>query len=81
MDGNIPSDFGNLATPDPADGNVEDDPFLVGLTPDADWTNETWLLGPSSPAIDAGDPLAPLDFDGTQADPGAFGGPNGNWLP
>ncbi len=37
-----------------------------------------WTLGPGSPAIDAGPPDA-LDPDGTRADLGAYGGPDGAW--
>ncbi|MEZ4319562.1 MAG: MopE-related protein [Myxococcota bacterium] len=79
---NIPGNYTNLSPPpDAADGNSTLNPFVLSLTNDADWTNDSWSLTPSSPARDAGDPAAPLDWDGSPADPGAFGGPNGAWIP
>lgn len=54
---------------DPADGifeNLDGDPLFV----DADAAD--WRLLAASPAIDAGDPAAPLDPDGTRADIGPF---------
>lgn len=54
---------------DPSDGlygNLDMDPLLV------DPANFDFHLQALSPAIDAGDPTSPLDFDGTQADIGPF---------
>jgi hypothetical protein len=36
-----------------------------------DWEGISWLLSPDSPSIDAGDPNAPRDPDGTRSDIGA----------
>ncbi len=69
---------------DGMDGNQIDSGVsgLVGFSADLDWTNDDWALDPAlSTAIDAGDPLAPSDVDGTTADLGAFGGPLGDWVP
>jgi hypothetical protein len=44
----------------------------------ADPEGGDWTLGAGSPAIDTGPPDA-TDPDGTRADLGAFGGPNGAW--
>jgi hypothetical protein len=54
---------------DPEDGiygNLDGDPMFV------DPDQRDWNLQPGSPAIDAGDPTAPLDPDGTIADIGPF---------
>ncbi|MBI5486527.1 MAG: hypothetical protein HY905_04270 [Deltaproteobacteria bacterium] len=57
-----------------ADGNVEADPAFTGI--------DDFHLGPGSAAIDAGDPDPSLaDPDGSRNDPGAFGGPAGDWTP
>ncbi|MFT5459268.1 MAG: hypothetical protein ACI9K2_005778, partial [Myxococcota bacterium] len=57
-------------------------PELTSISDDDDWTNDDWsLVSPTSPAIDAADPSAPADVDGSPADLGAFGGPLGDWMP
>ncbi len=66
--------------PDPL-FNFEEDPGLEPMTDDADWTNDTWQLMPGAAAIDMGNPTTMPDVDGSPADPGAFGGPNGDWTP
>jgi len=82
LDANIPGNYTGLSPfPDAADGNISQNPFLVSVSPDADWTNDVWTLTPSSPAIDQGDPFGPADADASRADPGAFGGPDGDWIP
>ncbi len=48
------------------DGNIDSDPLF------ADPDNGDFHLTADSPCIDAGDPEAPLDPDGTRADMGAF---------
>ncbi|MBI5487606.1 MAG: right-handed parallel beta-helix repeat-containing protein [Deltaproteobacteria bacterium] len=56
------------------DGNAEADPLFAG--------GDDYRLGPGSAAIDAGDPDPSLsDPDGTRSDVGAFGGPEGDWIP
>ena len=62
------------------DGNIDDDPqfvnFSFGSAPD------TWdlHLGAASPCIDTGSTAVSLiDFDGSPADMGAYGGPLGAW--
>ena len=49
----------------PGTGNIDEDPLF--------WhpAGGDWRLQPGSPCIDAGDPLAPLDPDGSVADMGA----------
>lgn len=47
-------------------GNLDDDPLLV------DPDQSDFALSSASPAIDGGDPTAPLDPDGTPADIGPF---------
>jgi hypothetical protein len=57
-----------------ADGNFEADPLFVGA--------DDYRLGAESAARDAGDPDPLLaDPDGSRNDPGAFGGPEGDWTP
>lgn len=56
----------NLDSLDDIFGNVDGDPLF------ADEDNMDWNLTAASPAIDAGNPLSPLDPDGTQADIGPF---------
>jgi hypothetical protein len=52
-------------TPDPT--NMSVNPLVVGGT---GW--QAFMLQPNSPCIDAGDPNAPLDPDGTRSDIGCF---------
>jgi hypothetical protein len=43
---------------------------------------EDYRLAPDSPGIDAGDPSPAFnDPDGSPNDIGAFGGPDGDWVP
>lgn len=57
------------------DGNVVADPLFSGA--DDDYT-----LGAGSAVIDGGDPDPSLaDPDGSRNDAGAFGGPDGEWIP
>ena len=59
----------------PGVGNLEADPLFSGAT-------EDWRLGVGSACIDAGDPDPLLrDADGSRSDIGAFGGPEGDWVP
>ncbi|MFM2160512.1 MAG: hypothetical protein RLZZ383_24 [Pseudomonadota bacterium] len=57
-------------------GNLLVDPGLTAATNDGDWTNDDFLVGRSSPAVDAGDPGV-LDPDGSRSDIGHHGGPFG----
>lgn len=59
-------------------GNLVADPLFVGVSDDADWTNDDFALRSGSPAIDAGAP-GDADTDGSPADLGAYGGPSGDW--
>ena len=64
--------FVGLTDPVGSGGNVLADPLMVD--PEAgDFT-----LTAASPAVDAGDPTR-SDADGSRADAGAYGGPNGSW--
>ncbi len=54
-----------LSQPWPGTGNIVGDPRFVNATSD-------FHLQPGSPCIDAGDPSAALDPDGTRADIGVF---------
>ncbi|HNR67390.1 MAG TPA: NosD domain-containing protein [bacterium] len=58
--------YGTAWTPEPGTGDLYSDPLFVGGTP-ADYH-----LAAGSPCIDAGDPISPLDPDGTLADMGAL---------
>jgi hypothetical protein len=62
-------------------GNVSVDPGFVGHVVDQNPTNDDLHLKPASPLVDAGPCVPPtvLDVDGTCNDPGAYGGPGGNW--
>ena len=58
------------------------DVTYVDVTDDLDWTNDDYHLSPKSLfGIDEGDPKSPDDTDGSRADMGAFGGPDGDWVP
>ena len=77
-------DFGNFdpgTEPQTGDlnGNIVDGlTDFVSRTDDGDWTNDDLHLLDTSEARDAGDPLL-QDPDGSPADMGAYGGPNGDW--
>lgn len=65
--GNMSGGFANAVSPaDFIYGNLDANPLLVD-GPGGDYT-----LAPGSPAIDAGDPLLPIDPDATIADIGPF---------
>ena len=57
-------------------GNLSADPRFTRRSGDGDWSNDNFRLQSSSPAINAG---AGTDFDGSQADLGAYGGADGGW--
>jgi hypothetical protein len=59
--------YSNIQGGAPGAGNIDADPLFV------DPTNLDFALSSGSPSIDAGDPSAPLDCDGTVADQGAVG--------
>jgi hypothetical protein len=56
------------------EGNIEADPLFVA--------SDDFHLGEGSACLDAGDPDPTLlDVDGSRNDVGAFGGPEGDWVP
>jgi hypothetical protein len=57
-------DYSNLEGTWPGLGNTFDDPRFVSVN------GHDYRLQPYSPCIDAGDPLAPLDADGSPTDVG-----------
>ena len=57
-------------------GMLSADPLLVQWTPDRDSSNDNFSLAYGSPAMDAGRPGV-FDVDGSPADLGALGGPQG----
>ncbi len=80
--------YSNVGGGWPGDGNIDTDPLM------GSYRGLEYLLGPSSPCIDAGDPdrvdgiddshpRVPLWYvDGPRCDMGAYGGPlNGGWRP
>jgi parallel beta-helix repeat protein len=69
---------GALVDLDGLHGNLSEDPDFVDASDDGDGTNDDMRLDSGSPAIDAADP-ATSDPDGSTADMGAYGGPNGSW--
>src|SRR4029079_9404138 len=56
----------DLSPQDAIYGNLDADPGFV------DVSGHNWALTAGSPAIDAGDPISPVDPDGTRADVGPF---------
>lgn len=61
----VPVTYSNVEGGFPGTGNFDEDPRFWGGAADV-------ALLPTSPCIDAGDPSAPLDADGTRADVGAL---------
>jgi hypothetical protein len=57
-------------------GMTSKNPLLTQWTPDRDSSNDNFALAFGSPAMDAGRPGV-FDVDGSPADMGALGGPNG----
>jgi hypothetical protein len=64
--------------PTGSDGNISSDPMFVSWTDDDDYSDDDLHLASGSPSVDAGVP-AYLDADGSPADQGAYGGPDGSW--
>ncbi|MFV2065593.1 MAG: lamin tail domain-containing protein, partial [Pirellulales bacterium] len=60
-------DYSNIAEPWPGTGNIDLDPLFF------DTVGGDYRLQPGSPSIDAADPAAALDQDGSRADQGARG--------
>lgn len=69
-----------LGITDPAGtlGNVSADAMFVSFSDDGDYSDDNLHLTSGSPGTDAGSP-SDTDADGTPADMGAYGGPNGGW--
>jgi hypothetical protein len=62
------------------DGNISQNPLFLLYDASGIWSNYDFHLAPTSPCIDSGHPAASFtDFDGTPADMGAYGGPEGSW--
>jgi len=59
-------DYSNLGQTWPGQGNTFDDPRFVSAG------EHNYRLQPYSPCIDAGDPLAPFDADGSPTDAGCY---------
>lgn len=58
-------------------GHVSGDPQYQNYTQNGDCSDDLFMLEPSSPFVNAGDPNPGMnDGDGTRADIGAFGGPD-----
>jgi hypothetical protein len=69
-----------MTDPTGTDGNISDDPMLVDVSDDGDFTNDDWSVESKSSAVDAGNPDKSMnDPDGTTNDMGAYGGPYGAW--
>jgi hypothetical protein len=64
--GDIEIAYTNLSAPWPGDGNSTSDPLFANAA------EHDYRLDALSPCIDAGDPAAPPDPDGTRADMGAY---------
>ena len=61
-----------MTDPTGTSGNLAVDPLFSAAG--------DWRLDPASPLVDAGDPdPAHADPDGSINDPGAYGGPGGDW--
>ncbi len=62
------------------DGNISANPLFVFYDASGVWSNYDFGLLATSPCIDSGHPAASFtDADGTPADMGAYGGPEGGW--
>ena len=59
-------------------GNLSADPYFSAWSDDDDSSGDDMTLSSRSSAVDAGDP-AEADADGSSADMGAYGGPEGVW--
>jgi hypothetical protein len=72
--GNHEEDFILNGTPEPGEGDLTDDPQFI------DPNLGDFTIRSSSPMIDAGNPDVDYnDPDGSRADMGAYGGPEGDW--
>jgi hypothetical protein len=69
-----PRSFSGMTDPTGSSGNISADPRFIAPS------SGNFGLGSGSPAIDAGDP-ALHDADGSRADMGLFGGPDGDTPP
>lgn len=75
---NNSSNYYNVSDPTGTNGNVQTAPKFSAWVDDTDYTNDDLTLKSSSGCVDAGDPRE-TDTDGSVADMGAYGGPNGSW--
>lgn len=73
--GNVGS---GVTDPEGSLGNISSDAMFVAFTDDDDYSDDNLHLAAGSPGTDAGSP-SDTDADGTPADMGAYGGPNGGW--
>ena len=77
--GGSSGEYGSVYTdPTGSDGNISDDPLFTDWSDDDDYSNDDLSLASGSPAIDAAD-SSDSDTDGSAADMGAWGGPEGDW--
>ncbi len=76
---NLPVDYApGLTDPVGNDGNLAVDPLFLAYSPDGDPDNDDFHLDPGSACVDTGNP-ALTDPDGSDADMGCYGGPDGDW--
>ena len=62
------------------DGNIEENPLFAFYDTSGIWSNYDFHLLVGSPCIDSGHTNSAFtDFDGSPADMGAYGGPEGAW--
>ena len=74
--GSVTGIFEGMQDPTGSFGNIAADVLYTALGPDPSVWDLTLTSG--SPSLDAG-PAGELDADGTPADIGAYGGPDGVW--
>jgi Putative metal-binding motif len=59
-------------------GAISSDPMFVAWSDNDDYSDDDLHLDAGSPSVNTGDPSY-VDVDGSTADQGAYGGPDGSW--